>query len=361
METHLSTHKKRKFFKILVSMGILLLLVRLALPYIILRYAEYRLNKTSAYQVTIADLDLHLYKGSYVIKNIQLKKRNQSIPVPFFAAKTVELAVEWPALLTGHFVAQIDIYDPSLNFLVDPAGRTEQTSISAGWQNTVTALFPLNFNRITIHNGQVHLRNFTRQPTYDVYFKNINAQVDNLCNVRKTQQLLTSSLQVNAKTMDGANFNLHVAFNPVAQQPTFDLDAELQRMQISAINNLLRYYTKIDIQQGLFSLYVEAAAKNGKITGYAKPLIENLKVMAPHKKTAPITKLYKSAVQAVAKILENPAKKTVATKINFTGKLDDPNISIWPIISNLLKNAFLTALLPQIDNTIKMQDINLNN
>jgi hypothetical protein len=361
MNNYSNTVKKRKTLKILLSITVILLLIRLILPYAVLQYAEYRLNKIPEYRASIGDIAIHLYKGSYVIKDLQLRKINKNIPVPFFSAKSIELAVEWTPLLHGKFVAQLDVYDPGINFVVDPTGKDEQTTIDAEWQNAVKALFPLNFNRITIHNGQAHLRNFKSQPNYDIYLKNIDAQVDNLRNANRTQQLLVSNLTVSAQTMDGAAIDLNVAFNPFKQQPTFDMDAEVKQMQVSAINDFLRYYTKIDIKQGLFSLYVEAAAKDGKITGYAKPLIEHLRVTDSTEKTDPVTKIYKGAVQAVTKLLENPQKKTVATKIKISGNIDDPNVSIWPVILNLLKNAFIQALLPQIDNTIELKDVNLNN
>src|SRR6185312_4175043 len=138
----LNSSRKKTFLKILFSIIVLLLIIRLILPYAILHYAEYRLNKIPDYQVTIGDLDVHLYKGSYTIKNIQLKKINKNIPVPFFAAKAIELAVEWKPLLKGRFVAQIDAYEPSVNFVIDPTGRDEQTTIDAEWQTAVKALFP---------------------------------------------------------------------------------------------------------------------------------------------------------------------------------------------------------------------------
>lgn len=361
METTYHTTKKRNFIKILLSLIAVLVIARIAMPYALLRYAEYRLDKIPEYKVTIGDIDVHLLNGSYVIKDLQLKKINKNIPVPFFSAGAIELAVEWAPLLHGKFVAQIDVYNPNLNFVVDPTGQDEQTSIDAEWQNAVKALFPLNFNRISVHGGQAHLRNFKGKPSYDIYLKEVNAQVNNLRNADKSQQLLVSTLTVNAKTMDGADIHLHVDFNPFTKQPTFDMDAEVNKMQVSAINDFLRYYTKIDIKRGLFSLYIEAAAKNGKVTGYAKPLIENLRTTDSNEKTDPVTKLYKGAIQAVTKVLENPQNKTVATKVNIHGNIDDPNVNIWPIIINLLKNAFIQALLPQIDNTVELKDVNLNN
>jgi hypothetical protein len=130
-------------------------------------------------------------------------------------------------------------------------------------------------------------------------------------------------------------------------------------MQIKEANNFLHHYTKIDVARGLFSFYIEAAAANGKIKGYAKPFIKNLKVVEPQKSMTPIEALYKGALQVFAKILENPTKKTVATRIPISGNIEDPDTNIWAIIGNLLSHAFIQALLPQLDQNVHIQDIKI--
>lgn len=330
------------------------------MPYVILRYAEYRINKIPEYQVKIADIDIHLYRGSYTIKNIRLFKIKGKIPVPFFAADRIDFAVQWRVLLHGKLVAQISADRPAVNFVTDPAGKNEQLTINDEWRNAVKALFPLNFNKIKVSDGTLHLRSFSGQPPFDLYLKNINGEINNLRNVERSQQRLPSSLLLKANSMDGAPLAMEMYFDPFSKQPTFYLKVTLENMSIKEANGFLHHYTKIDVKQGLFSLYIEAAAKKGEIKGYAKPFIKNLEVTDSNESKTPIEALYKGALQIVAKILENPQKKTVATQINISGSIENPDTSIWSIIGNLLSHAFLQALLPKIDNTVDIRDIELN-
>jgi len=351
-------NKKIKIFLVIL---LLLLLVRITMPYILLHYVENRINKIPEYQVAIKDLDVHLLKGSYVIKGIKLEKIKANIPVPFFSASRLELAIEWKALLRGSFVAQINIMQPQLNFVIDDNSNNQQLTMSEEWLQAVKALFPLNFNHISLQKGLISFRSYTGKPSFNIFMHDVNAELNNLRNVDKSPRNLPSSLEVNAQTMDGAPFYFKMDFNPFANTPTFKMIAELKQMKVPAANAFLRHYTKLDIKQGLFSLYVEAAATKGKITGYAKPLIKNLQVVESKNDISPVEALYKGAVQLVAKVLENPRTKNVATKIEISGDINNPDISIWSIISNLLRNVFIQALLPQVDHTVKMKDINLNN
>lgn len=353
--------KKTTLLKLGFVILLLLIAARVALPYALLHYVEYRLNQIPDYQAHVGDIHVRLWRGSYEIKDIQLQKLHKQIPVPFFAAESVELQIEWQALLRGALVGQIRMEQPKLNFVTDPRGKNEQLTIDQQWRQAVNALFPLNFNRIILHNGQVHYRSYAGEPPFNIYLKSVNAEVDNLRKVTQDDKEFSSKIHATAEGMDGSPVTLNVRLDPFAKQPTFKLNASLGNMAIPTANDFLHHYTKLDIKQGYFSLYLEAAAAKGKIIGYAKPMIKDLQVLDPNEQNNPVKALYKGAVQAVAKILENPEQGTVATKIPIKGDIKNPDTSVWSTIINLLHHGFIEALLPQIDHSIKMKDIELNN
>ncbi|MDF2867106.1 MAG: hypothetical protein K0S11_576 [Gammaproteobacteria bacterium] len=352
--------RSKLFFGVTLAILSIFIGIRLALPYALHRYAEYRLNQIPEYQAQIGDIKVHLWRGSYTVENINLKKINKNIPVPFFAAQAVDFQIEWRALLQGALVGQITITKPEINFVTDPSGKNEQLTMDQQWQQAVEALFPLNFNTIVIHQGAIHYRSYAGDPPFDIYLKEVNAQVSNLRKIEKTERRLSSYIKATGKGMDNSPVKLEIALDPFASKPAFKLNASIEKMTVPTANDFLHHYTKLDIQQGYFSLYVEVAAAKGKITGYAKPMIKDLQVIDPKEQTNPVKAIYKGAVQVVAKILENEEQGTVATKIKIHGEIEDPEVNIWSMIGNLLRHAFIQALLPQIDHSVKVQDIDLN-
>lgn len=341
---------------IIISLITILVIICLLLPYALLPYVNYKLNQIPGYRAHISDIEVHLYKGGYVIKDIKLEKISNGAPVPFFSAKTIELAVEWKPLLRGFLVGEIQLSYPKLNFVVDPKGKNEQLTINAAWQEAVKAIFPLNFNKIIINNGQINYRSFTSNPPFIIYINNIEGTVDNLRNVTDSQQTLTSTLQMHGTSIGNASVDLSVKFNPFKKEPTFDLTAAIEQMDLSQANDFLKHYTKLKVASGIFSVYIEAAVNNDKIIGYVKPLIKNLKI-ADEKNKTPLHAIYKTTVKAVAKILENSRTKMIGTKVQISGRINNPTASIWSLIINILRNAFIQALLPQIDHSIEFKDI----
>jgi hypothetical protein len=63
---------------------------------------------------------------------------------------------------------------------------------------------------------------------------------------------------------------------------------------------------------------------------------------------------WENIVQGISKVFENWKKEQVATKIPIEGKFDQPNTDLWTAINYVLRNAFVYALKPSIDNDINI-------
>jgi hypothetical protein len=346
----------RKSLYVIIGILIALVLLRIALPYILIRYVEHQVNKLPEYKVHIADLDVHLYRGSYTLKNIQLRKVNNHIPVPFFAANAVDLSIQWRPLLHGSLVAKVVAIEPVVNFVIDAKKENEQLTLDQQWQEIVKSLFPLNFNKIVVVDGKLYLRCYSGKPPFNLFMKEVNATIENIQNADRVQKKLLSDFKVTAKTMGGANFKIEGQFDPFSKKPTFYLSQSLQNMPIKEANAFLKHYISLDVVSGSFSLYTELAAQNGKVKGYVKPFLKDLKFINPNKPEGALQTLYKGVVSVIAKILENSEQKTVATKVDIEGDLDNPNTSVLSMLGNMLYHAFIQAILPQVEHTVKLPE-----
>src|SRR5207253_1670877 len=125
--------------------------------------------------------------------------------------------------------------------------------------------------------------------------------------------------------------------------PDFDLAVKLEDTDMTTMNPLLRQYGKFDVVRGTFSLYSELQGRDGKVTGYVKPLFKDVKAFDPEKdrdKTF-MQKLYAHLVDLASKILKNVPRREVATKIDVAGDLHQPQTSTLQAIGGLLRNAFI--------------------
>src|SRR6185437_9062428 len=95
-------HRRRNILLIVFgSLLIILIAFRIALPYILLRFVNKELQTIPGYTGHVDDIDVHLIRGAYTIKTINLDKTGGKIPVPFFSAEVIDLSVEWSAIFHG--------------------------------------------------------------------------------------------------------------------------------------------------------------------------------------------------------------------------------------------------------------------
>jgi Domain of Unknown Function (DUF748) len=351
------SRKRKIVFIILGSFLLLLIGLRMALPYILLKLVNKELTHIPGYTGHVDDIDVALIRGAYKIKRIKLEKTGGKIPVPFFDAPLVDLSLQWASLFHGRVVGKIEVDQPILNFVKGPTEETSQTKIDKSWTDVVKKLMPLKLNKFEIVEGEIHYRDFHGKSKFDIYTKNVHILAENLSNAEKNKQVLPSTVVASADVY-GGKATASMKMDALAKSPTFDGKATLVGLNLTNLNNFIDAFAKFDIKSGEISIYTEAAAKDGKIVGYTKPIIKDLKVLLPEKdKGKPLKIAYEAVVEAVAWVFKNHNKDQLATKVEFEGNIKKPDIDIWNLIGEVLKNAFIQALYPSIENSISLNSL----
>jgi hypothetical protein len=366
METRLAGGGNRRgghhrLWIVLAAAAASLIAVRLALTPLLLRYVNQKLDEIPGYSGHVGDLDIRLLRGAYRIEDVSLEKTSGDVPVPFFKARAVDLSVEWPRLLDGSLVGEIEALGPELNFVADPPkakGGSGQTSIDASWTDKVEALFPFEINRFRIREGQIHFRDFHREPRVDIHLDHIEAEARGLTNAGTPADSLPASFNAVARAMGHAEVRIDMRIAPLAETPTFDLDAELEGLRLPELNGFFRAYANVDVEAGTFGLYTEAAAAGGRFKGYVQPMMKGLEILdLEDEEDGPLKLMWEALVAGVSEVLENQPEEQVATRIPIEGSIEGPKAGLWPTAANLLRNAFLEALRPSLSHSIGLGDV----
>jgi hypothetical protein len=351
--------RKRKTLTILAVLIVLLVAFRLALPSIVLHYANKTLSEMEGYRGHIDDIDIALIRGAYTIDSMYLNKYDSALDkqTPFFAAKTIDLSVEWKALFKGELVGEVIFQDPMMKFTKDKVEPKDVRKDSTEFKELEDDFMPLNINRFEVRNGRIQYVDETSTPKVDIQLSNADIVGHNLRNSYDSAELLPATITAKATIYEGTmTFNAKV--NPLAEDPTFDMNAELKGMNLVKVNDFFKAYANVDVHKGTFGLYTEMAAKDGRFEGYVKPLLKNLDILGPEdKKDNPVRKLWEAIVEGVSEIFENHPKDRVATKIPLRGSVKKLDTNVWYAIGEILRNAFIRALQPSIDQEINIETV----
>ncbi|MDB6034328.1 MAG: hypothetical protein JWM16_4666 [Verrucomicrobiales bacterium] len=324
------------------------------MPWGVRNYVNRTLDRNPLYSGDIGKVRIHLWRGAYSIEDIRINKTTGNVPVPFFAAERVDFAIEWDALLHRKVVGRVFVEKPEINFVDAPTAGETQTGGGGPWLQMIKDLFPFSINSAVIHNGSVHFRAYKSEKPVDVYLSQLEASINNLTNIRDETTPLVSTVQATALAMDHAKFEYKMTLNPFAYRPTFHMAIRLLGLDVTKINDLALAYGKFDFKRGWFDLVVETDAKEGQVTGYAKPLFRNLQVFSlSHdvKEDKPLQFFWQALVGGAIKLLKNQPRDQFGTLIPFNSDVSGAtSTDVLATIGNIMRNAFVRAYLPRLEN-----------
>jgi hypothetical protein len=349
-----------RLFCWLVLVGVLAIIIaRPFLPRVVLWYVNRTLNQSPLYQGKIGDIDLHLWRGAYSIRDVRILKTTGDLPVPLFSCKEVDLTVEWRAILHRKVVGQVAMIDPEVNFVDDPSTSGTETGAGGPWLKMISDLFPFDINSARLENGSVHFRTFQSQKPVDVYLSKLDVQVDDLTNVNRSVTPLLTTVNVSALAMDQAKLEMKMKLDPFSYKPTFQLDLRLLGLDMTLTNDLVETYGKFDVKHGSFDLVLDVQSQEGELTGYVKPLFRDMVIfdLTDLQLTNPLHTFWQAAVGGVAALITNYNRDQLGTLIPFTGSLDGPKVNFLATLLNVLRNAFIRAYLPRLEDQSQQQQL----
>jgi Domain of Unknown Function (DUF748) len=337
----------------IVAVVVLLIVARLCLPSAVERYVNRQLNRAHDYGGRIGHVDIQLYRGQYRIHAIQIFKRDHGGELPLFAATRLDLAIEWRELFHGSVVGQVVMVRPQLNF------EETQTGTNVSWDQMLGSLFPFKLNRMDVLDGQVHFRSPHANPPVDIYLTNVTVTATNLGNSREIKSELPAGVVAHASTVGGGGVKLNLRLNPLKASPTYEITAEITNVALAGLNDFFKAYGKFDVESGQFAMFASVAAKDGNYEGYLKVFFGKLKVFKweKEKKKDALEIFWQAVVGATTTLLKNQFNDQLATRIPISGTYGDKSVGVWSAIGTLLRNAFIRALIPRLDEPVTIQQV----
>jgi hypothetical protein len=224
--------------------------------------------------------------------------------------------------------------------------------------DVVQDLFPFKINRFEIRDSQVHYVDLGRKPQVDVSVTNLYVLCHNITNSRNLTNELPTPFEVSGTSIGGGKLRVSGAANPFTKSPRFDVDAKMEDVDLTALNDFLRAYANVDVKRGRLDFYTEMAAADGKFKGYVKPLIRDLDMIDLKEDIKhPLKLFWKSFVAGVMKVFKNQPKDRFAAKIPIEGNIENPKASILETLGSVLRNAFVKALAPHVDESIDLESV----
>jgi hypothetical protein len=134
----------------------------------------------------------------------------------------------------------------------------------------------------------------------------------------------------------------------------------VRAVRLADLNDFLQAYGKVDAERGTFEMYTEFAASDGEVEGYVKTLFEDVQLLSLDEIDGPgdaMEAFWEGLVELGAQLFKNQPRDRLAAYIPLRGRTDDVNADLITTVGSLLRNAFVVALRPAIEESIELEDL----
>ncbi len=206
--------------------------------------------------------------------------------------------------------------------------------------------FAVAIQEIKISDSNVGVLNRGQDPQYRIFLSDAEATARG-----QIAGQGTTRVGMRGRFMGSGKTAFSGVFDTRSEGPDFSFELAMEQAELAALNKALKAHANIDVAQGRLSLYSEVAVKNGRITGYVKPLFSQVDVYQKDQEEhdSILAKIYEGTVGALSELLDTEPRDQLATRIDLSGNLEDPEISTLEAILLLVENAFTTAIVPGLE------------
>jgi hypothetical protein len=247
-------------------------------------------------------------------------------------------------------VERIVVQGAQADFVHHPvASRDTEEKVVEGAKDVVTTNKTPNIvwavDRVEVKDSTVGFVNKGSRPSYRVFLEQTELDLKNLSNHLVEG---TSEGSLEGALMGTGQVAASVIFRPETRGADMDLAVRINEASMPSMNDLWRAYGNFDVTAGVFSLFMEVTVRDGAMKGYVKPFFKAIKVYDEDQddKKGLGRRLYERLVGGLSTLLENKGRDEVATKAEFSGRIDDPRMNNWQAVVHLVQNAFFQAILP---------------
>jgi hypothetical protein len=339
----------------LIILGVILVILigfRIYLPFLVKDQINKNINEAEGISGNVENVSLSLLRGNIHLSDIDIFNEEYPDPsIPFVKLAQTDLSVSWGSLFNRRIVAEIHLDSLLINYVIfeEPV---EEEEVDIVQQLRELMSFEID---VFITSGTINFADVTADPNIEFSMTDLALEARYLTNDEFREDSLPTSFHLTATAMNTGRIELNSEINYMKEIPDFDIELEIENIALAEFNDLSMAYGGFEVAEGLLNVYTEAAANDGLLIGYVKPVVEEIEITPAEDDAGLFQKMYETVLDFAASILESPDEEFVATEIEFEGRIDDPEVGVWPAVWNLLRNAFVEGFSKGLNNEVDFE------
>jgi hypothetical protein len=323
----------------------LVIVIRLVLDPIATHFTRKALREADGIRGDFHSVHVTVFPPGYQIRRLKVVEHPQDDwKHPLFYAERVAAAVDMSALFHARLEARVRLDEPKIVI----SKRTEkEEKKAAGVPDVRDALLrtlPARINRVEIRDGEIQYRDLTAPRHPQIWVHELELAVENIATRPKLAGGRPTTVSGSAKLGRSGDIVLFASANPFARKLEFAGKFSVEGWKTAELFDLIEPATDLQAPAGTISVFTEFKSADGMITGGVKPVLKNVKVRPTEDNF--FNKLKAWVADKGLRLFSDrvPDRNAVVTIVPIKGRLDDPDIQLWPAVIGVIRNAFVEGI-----------------
>lgn len=347
---HPTEHTRRGVWpRRLLIIGIVLLVlavvIRVVLDPIAAHFTRKTLNETEGIRGNFEDVHVSVFPPGYEIRELVLVEHpDGNWKRPLLRADKVGVSLEWRRLLGAELSAKMRIDEPRIIFVKRPATEPPKKPEIPDVDEMLREVMPARVDRIEVVRGQLLFRDSTMKGQPDLTVHRIEVAAENLATRPDLGEGRPATVSMSGVLGKSGDLSAFVSVNPFAKELEFAGNAALRGWKVAELYEFEAPNTGVHTPRGTLDLFAEFKAENGSITGGVKPVLKNVEVRPAEDTFGSKIKAWVADTALDLFSDRVPNRNAVATVVPIKGRLDDPQLQVWPTVLSVVRNAFVQGI-----------------
>lgn len=320
-------------------------LVRLLLDPIAAHYTRQALDKAEGLRGDFDRVHVTVLPPGYEIRRLKIVERSdRQWREPLFYAERVHAVLDWHQLLHGLPAAWVRIDEPKFIVTTRPGPSGKPPAQPPDLVPTLRQILPARLDRLEIRRGEVLFRDLALPRNPEIWLHRIELAAENLATRRRLTGGEPATLSASATLGRSGRVTLFTSADVQARPLAFAGQLEERGWKATELFDLIEPKTKLQPTQGTIDVFIAFKSRDGRISGGVKPILKNVEVRPAEDSFGDKLKAWLTDKALHLFSDRVPGRNAVATVIPIEGRLDQPDVQLWPTVFGVIRNAFVEGV-----------------
>ena len=318
-----------------------LVMIRLVLDPVATHFTRKALNNADAIRGDFHGVHVTVFPPGYQINRLKIVEHpGDDWEHPLFYAERVIARLDLRELLRGRVAASARLDEPKVEFI----SRKKTPLRIPDVREALERVMPARINRVEVRDGEVVYQDLTVPRDPKIWVHEIELAVENVVTRSKLAGGRPMMASGRAKLGRSGDVTMFVSANPLAPKLEFAGQLAVKGWKVAELFDLIEPATDLQTPEGTLDVFAEFTAANGRILGGVKPVAKNVKVRPTEDDFG--NKLKAWLADKGLRLFSDrvPDRNAVVTIIPIKGRLDQPDMQLWPTVLGVIRNSFVEGI-----------------